>query len=151
MLKCNVFIVPNAAVIANPAVKGSLAKRWNKVVAPEYHITEPEILIQVWMTSEECDDWRHHDGPVSIGYIPLKYAVVCEGDEIRIVLKDGTELVMTAAQQCHRYRNFGNWEDCLSRVLVPNWCLKDFDGWEEAKIKALYTLRIEFVVGYQSE
>ena len=80
------------------------------------------ILVQVWICSEESDNWADYrcpiDGEHFVQNLPIEIiGKMKEGDIVDIDLpKHNAILRLTAKQQGYRYERFGNFEDVLKQL-----------------------------------
>lgn len=141
----DLFIIPNAIVDTTDKFYDAPHYRKLRETGPGMSMLnglnpmDPDSskLVQVWITSKEdlhtenlgdhcfhVDDQiiAGHDGKYSAGYLPLSMLKGHhEGDHINIKMDYSNhgimlELDCRLAQTEYRYRNFGTFEDCLSRI-----------------------------------
>jgi hypothetical protein len=122
-IKGKFFIVPNAAclIAGNDPYPPGYISEMNGYVHGEFN-----IAVQVWMTSDECDNWDCHGGPLKAHCLPLRDLVsLKEGDTLIFLARnregETCRFELTACQNDYRYRRFGKFEDTLYGVLRHNW------------------------------
>lgn len=120
----NIFIVPNRASRLEDWLAQSTRESF-KISLSNIGLKPEGKLVQVWYTSQDCDNWTSHkwsENPEFFGGLPRHLPEhllegVKEGDEI--VLHFGEkELRLTAAQKAHRYARFGTFEETFKQVSL---------------------------------
>ena len=127
VVKGDIFIIPNMPTTLG---EGTL---FNKMMRPKLesvglkNTPDNEVLIQVWVTSSECDNWPNHHGAYNNmmgtkdemfpGYLPSSlFKDKKEGDVVSFE-NDTTKFELTCTQKNYRYRAFGSFEKVLSDLL----------------------------------
>jgi len=127
IVKGDVFIIPNMPTTLG---EGTL---FNKMTRPKLdavglkNTPADEILIQVWVTSPECNNWPDHYGAYNKmlgtedetfpGYLPSSlFKDKKEGDVVTIE-NDTTRFELTCTQKNYRYRAFGNFEKVFNDLI----------------------------------
>ena len=143
LVRGDVFIIPN--ICDRFETFPSDSREWIK--EKHSHLTgiEPkdeDIMLQVWITSEECANWNDHQGgfqnvlglPTTtkwedsregrlLGYFPSYYPASIfagkkEGDEVTLDCPEyGVQIVLTCRQRNYRYSRFGNFEEVFRKVV----------------------------------
>lgn len=126
MLTGCMFIVPNGIVSQTSAfVAQSAREDWVRRLAWAGIEVRPEdLLVQVWWTSENCDNWRCHswdEWPSLFGNIPDRLPARLfdgkkEGDKISFRLGD-IDAEVELRQLGFRYQWAGAFEQALARLL----------------------------------
>ena len=120
----NIFIVPNRAGNLEDWLAQSTRESF-KISLENIGLKPEGKLVQVWYTSQDCDNWTSHhwdSNPEFFGAHGLPTRLpeqvlegVKEGDEI-VLHFGGKELRLTAAQKSHRYARFGTFEETFKQV-----------------------------------
>ena len=128
IVRGDIFIIPNM-----PTTLGEGAL-FAKMMCPKLesvgikNTPDNEVLIQVWVTSPECDNWPDHhrsyndmmggtEDEMFPGYLPSSlFKDKKEGDIVSFE-NDTTRFELTCTQKNYRYRAFGNFEKVLSDLL----------------------------------
>ena len=103
---------------------------------------DEDIMLQVWITSEQCENWNDHQGGFQkvlgllttikwedsregllLGYFPTYYPATIfagkkEGDEVTLNCPEyGVQIVLTCRQKNYRYSMFGRFEEVFRKVV----------------------------------
>jgi hypothetical protein len=125
MLTGCMFIIPNhltRIVEATTTTQKDWERRLKWANIEAHH--EEDLLVQVWWTSEECDNWRSHNWksyPELFGNIPDHLPVTLfagkkEGDKIAFRLGE-IQAEVELRQLGFRYEWAGPFEKVLERLL----------------------------------
>lgn len=139
MSNAEAFVVPNTAGTMRDLWLGSSKEAMMKLAELNgFEITDDDSLIEVWVKSDETDNMTDHgvdiDGlhvTVPCNYLPYKILEgKVEGEVIHVVfpatyrrpghvkeIHTTVEADITLNQRGYRYRQFGNFEDAVKRVL----------------------------------
>lgn len=127
IVRGDIFIIPNMPTTLG---EGTL---FNKMTRPKLEAVglkntpADEILIQVWVTSPECNNWPDHYGAYNKmlgtedemfpGYLPSSlFKDKKEGDIVSFE-NDTTKFELTCTQRNYRYRRFGNFEKVFDDLI----------------------------------
>lgn len=126
MLTGCMFIVPNQVVSQTSAfVAQSTREDWVRRLAwAGIEVHPDDLLVQVWWTDENCDNWRCHSSrewPSLFGNIPDRLPARLfdgkkEGDKISFRLGD-IDAEVELRQLGFRYQWAGPFEQALARLL----------------------------------
>ena len=135
IVKGDFFIIPNRldAVETKSEFQKNQIDSWNRKLAkfglPEFK--DGDMPIQIWATSQDCDNWDCHFKdwqPYGIDHEGFVYAlparILCglkEGQELVIDVNENLEIRLTAAQGKYRYANYpipnSSFESMLQHVI----------------------------------
>jgi len=127
MLTGCMFIVPNGIVSQTSAfVAQSTREDWvRRLTWAGIEVRPEDLLVQVWWTNENCDNWRCHlsrEWPALFGNIPDRLPARLfdgkkEGDKISFRLGGDIDAEVELRQLGFRYEWAGPFEQALARLL----------------------------------
>jgi hypothetical protein len=118
------FIIPNSLLVVTPFDGEHAWSKTKKVYGEEIN---GQILIQIWCTGQESDNWQCHGYPEHtddyfIGYVPIN--IFNEKNDGDIVSIDGYSFKLN--QKDYRYSSFGSFKE-LTELLKNNFIKKNGD------------------------
>ena len=142
VIKGDVFIIPNyARELRDFFVRDWLREKLSRLAGIEF-VRDDEKMIQLWITSDKCENWNHFAGfqkelgirkenlrnckdPEERGllyfpnYFPSKiFEGKKEGDIVKIGCPEYDVIIkLTCKQLDYRYRDFGRFEEAFKYVL----------------------------------
>lgn len=126
MLTGCMFIIPNGPVSqASQFVSETARREWARRLSwANIEVRPEDLLVQVWWSSEDCDNWRSHkwdEWPTLFGNIPDRLPARIfegkkEGDKISFRLGD-IDAEVELRQLGFRYQWAGPFEQALARLL----------------------------------
>jgi hypothetical protein len=146
VVKGDIFIIPNVAEkFSSFSSTDWMRERSERLIGIEPK--DEDKMLQVWITSEQCDNWQSNFAGCQkeigllketdeiewedkkgrearlLGYFPSYipasvFAGKKEGDEINFHCPEyDVDIILTCRQKNYRYASFGNFEDVLRHVL----------------------------------
>lgn len=143
VIKGDVFIIPNYARELRVFSKDWLKERLSRLAGIEF-VRDDEKMIQLWITSDKCENWNHFAGfqktlgirkedfrnnyqdPEErrlLGYFPNYFPSRIfegknEGDTVKIDCPEYDVIIkLTCKQLDYRYRDFGRFEEAFKYIL----------------------------------
>lgn len=132
--KADMFIIPNQITVEEKEIKDIIHSWWwDRYEKRMSHLFGKEVaekdkgrrrLVQVWITSPECENWSDHvNNPVDKeirfpGNLPLwMVGNMKEGETIKIDLPEyNATLELTAQQLKYRYKDYGTFDNVLKQL-----------------------------------
>ena len=128
-----IFIIPNTAVKESDFFEKERYDKFldaqNQVLSQFEDLRAEQPMIQVWAFNKACDNFSCHHGTFAemLGseedeyrfptYLPFSVLKdLKEGETITLKMKNGVEFRLVASQTTTRYRDFGTFEEVLTRL-----------------------------------
>lgn len=143
-VKGDMFVIPNPAGKFGEFItstRKTMKDRLRRLVGID-NVVDEDVMIEVWMTSDVCDNWASQYGGLqrhlgielnerekrteddyTIGYFPkfLPLKVLegkKEGDVLRLHCPEyNVDILLTLNQHGYRYKRYGNFESAVADVL----------------------------------